>query len=336
MDWFLSGDRKPETTSSSCPRDMYYLYSKLLRGNLRHGVDLLCFCLANHPNYFKASNIIIIISESLSTQTEHVKGLADALSSCVVCICNGLRPRTLWSEVLDVVKEIQPTRYRPTHHSRALANNATTVEDLSRMNANLDPRDMVVQKVPIISVPTSLSGDGTSRGPELIVLDAEMCRATLDWVWYSTAVRALDYCVETILSPERTGKGSEAAMTGLRRLVPALLRCRHAKDPHREDQARHYHGIGHQLGPFGVGHWETSCVLLPAVCKYNAQGKEHAERQQIIMKALGDDPENQCDMGDAFDTIITELGMVRKLENVGVGAEELGEQVLEILRAVAG
>lgn len=29
------------------------------------------------------------------------------------------------------------------------------------------------------------------------------------------------------------------------------------------------HGIGHQLDPLGVGHGQTSCVLLPTVLKYN-------------------------------------------------------------------
>src|ERR1700737_4888565 len=30
------------------------------------------------------------------------------------------------------------------------------------------------------------------------------------------------------------------------------------------------HGIGHQLGPYGVPHGETTCVMLPFVLKYNA------------------------------------------------------------------
>jgi alcohol dehydrogenase class IV len=29
------------------------------------------------------------------------------------------------------------------------------------------------------------------------------------------------------------------------------------------------HGIGHQLGPLGVGHGETSCVMLPYVLMWN-------------------------------------------------------------------
>jgi alcohol dehydrogenase class IV len=40
------------------------------------------------------------------------------------------------------------------------------------------------------------------------------------------------------------------------------------------------HAIGHQLGPLGVGHGETSCVMLPAVCKFNAAKKANVERQE--------------------------------------------------------
>lgn len=31
------------------------------------------------------------------------------------------------------------------------------------------------------------------------------------------------------------------------------------------------HAIGHQLGPLGVGHGITSCVMCPAVMKWNAK-----------------------------------------------------------------
>ena len=42
------------------------------------------------------------------------------------------------------------------------------------------------------------------------------------------------------------------------------------------------HGIGHQLGPLGVGHGETSCILLPAVCRYN-EGV-NLERQRRVVE----------------------------------------------------
>lgn len=48
------------------------------------------------------------------------------------------------------------------------------------------------------------------------------------------------------------------------------------------------HGIGHQLGSLGVGHGETSCILLPAVCKWNAKQNANVERQKLMNKVSWD------------------------------------------------
>lgn len=46
------------------------------------------------------------------------------------------------------------------------------------------------------------------------------------------------------------------------------------------------HGIGHQLGPLGVGHGETSCSLLPAVCAYNhSVNAKHQEKVKDVLLA---------------------------------------------------
>lgn len=48
------------------------------------------------------------------------------------------------------------------------------------------------------------------------------------------------------------------------------------------------HGVGHIMGPVGVGYGDTSCILLPAVCKYNARATE--EKQARIREVLCDIP----------------------------------------------
>ena len=101
--------------------------------------------------------------------------------------------------------------------------------------------------VPVICVPTTLSGGeyqalaggtndethakhGFAHGtlpPSLVVLDAALTMTTPDKFWLSTGIRAVDHCVETIASIVDDKKGGEqAAEAGLRRLVPALLRCK--------------------------------------------------------------------------------------------------------------
>lgn len=101
--------------------------------------------------------------------------------------------------------------------------------------------------VPIISIPTSLSGGeysdfagGTDdrskrkfsfqppcRGPELIILDPELAQTTPDRVWLSTGVRAVDHCVEALCALVGTTPASDAlARHALSLLVPGLLKCK--------------------------------------------------------------------------------------------------------------
>lgn len=261
--------------------------------------------------------------------------------------------------------------------------------------------------VKVISIPTTLSGGeyqalagGTNdethakhgfihgtNPPSLVVLDAELTMTTPDKFWLSTGIRAVDHCVETLCSIiEDKNGGAEPAEEGLKKLVPALLRCTKDKT---DLEARHQcqlgvidamsavqsgvelgasHGIGHQLGPLGVGHGETSCILLPAVCRYNQ--KVNGTQQTKVVKILrsqedvskllreeGLDKES-ASLSDVLDVIIRELGMPRTLKEVGVGRDKLDalavnsledkwcqtnpipltekQQVLDILETVVG
>ncbi|KAJ5180682.1 hypothetical protein N7492_003892 [Penicillium capsulatum] len=229
--------------------------------------------------------------------------------------------------------------------------------------------------VPIISVPTSLSAGeytdyagGTEdashrkymfnpplRGPELVILDPELVETTPDSIWLSTGVRAVDHCIETICATEATtAESDELAWKALGCLVPGLLGCKKS----RVDRDAHLqclfgsadaigsallislglgasHGIGHQLGPLGVGHGETSCILLPAVCKFNAAHNANRDQQARVREFLIKDPavsdvlqeravdSATADLGDILDAIFRQLGMPRSLADVGVGRDQL-------------
>ena len=238
--------------------------------------------------------------------------------------------------------------------------------------------------VPIISIPTTLSGgefsdfagatddrtgekrmftSSQTRGPDLVILDPALATTTPDRIWISTGVRAVDHCVEALCSLHGSKNHSDdISENALGQLIPGLLRS--AKDTQRKDlEARlecqlgtadamnavrsrvmlgASHGIGHQLGPFGVGHGETSCILLPAVCKYNLrhadslpeqEGKALRERQERLRKFLlasnpivrevvrsrsHHDDVDKADLGDILDAVFRELGMPRSLKDVGV------------------
>ncbi|KAI9036852.1 iron-containing alcohol dehydrogenase [Aspergillus affinis] len=230
------------------------------------------------------------------------------------------------------------------------------------------------------------------KGPELVILDPALTTTTPERIWLSTGVRAVDHCVETYVavSASTSEKTDALARHALGLLVPSLLRCK--RDPNDLEarlscqlgsvdamaactsgeavQLGASHGIGHQLGPLGVGHGETSCILLPAVCKYNATQNANNERQDRLRRFLVEDSTvagslqqhgvdgQRADLADVLDVVIRELGMPRSLKDVGVGADQLDslaanslhdrwcqtnpvpltkkEQVLDILNLVVG
>lgn len=230
--------------------------------------------------------------------------------------------------------------------------------------------DITVPDIAIISIPTSLSGGeyaniagGTNdhtkqkvvfthptKGPALIILDPELTVTTPDGVWLSSGIRALDHCVEAMCSMKGTEETDKSAAEGIRAIVPGLLRTcvdREDVDARLKSQLGIVcalvalrsglrmgasHGIGHQLGPLGVGHGETSCILLPAVCKYNIG--VNRERQEAAKKVLLELPEvravveekgldvQKVDLGDVLDAIISKLGLPRSLTKMGIGEDQ--------------
>lgn len=256
--------------------------------------------------------------------------------------------------------------------SLALANNAMTFNELETLYVDSPTkRDTIFPaRVPIICIPTSLSaGEYTvnagatndethhkhsfrhpSMGPRLVILDPELSKTTPESIWLSTGVKAVDHCIECICSIQANIEGDEAAERALRKLLPGLLQTKASPE---EIESRLQcqlgamdaigavllgipmgasHGIGHQLGPLGVGHGETSCILLPAVCKFNigVNGKQ----QQKVLDILWNEPsvqevlekravERDHDLDVALDALFRELGMPRSLSGPSLGKDKL-------------
>lgn len=185
-----------------------------------------------------------------------------------------------------------------------------------------------------------------------MILDPALTLTTPDSIWLSTGIRAVDHCVESMCSLSSTPASNTDAANGLKQLIPGLLCC---KTDRGDLEARHKcqmgvidsikavsfhkvpvgasHGIGHQLGPLGVGHGETSCIMLPAVCKFNASVNESQQakarealwsdevvEEMLVRRGLSKD---KADLGDMLDAVISELGMPRSLKAVGVGEDKL-------------
>ena len=130
-----------------------------------------------------------------------------------------------------------------------MANNATTFDELATLpfDSPTKTTDMKAPTIPIISIPTSLSGgeysnmaggtnDHTHRkhsfqdltqGPKLVVLDAALSITTPPSIWLSTGVRAIDHCVECLCSLQGKPGADETAKKGLQLLVPNLLKSKY-------------------------------------------------------------------------------------------------------------
>ncbi|CAK7226236.1 hypothetical protein SBRCBS47491_006163 [Sporothrix bragantina] len=192
-----------------------------------------------------------------------------------------------------------------------------------------------------------------NAGHRVIVVDPRLTLTAPPSVWLSTGMRAVDHCVETVCAAEPKPEATAAALQGIRQMIPALLRSKKdANDLDARLQAQlgagqsmkgvvvygvklgASHGIGHQLGPQGVPHAETTCVLLPAVLKYNA--RVNRDQQKLVLDTLWDEPvvseallkqakldRETADLGDALDVIIRLLDLPRTLSHYGIGRDKL-------------
>ena len=233
-----------------------------------------------------------------------------------------------------------------------LSNDVRTVEDMDRIRGTAEVKAPTVRQ---ISIPTTLSA-GEFSGmagvtneatrvkemyrhpltiPQAVVLDPEVTRHTPMWLFLSTGIRAVDHCVEGVCSNESTEFTNASALHGLSLLARGLPRVK--ADP-ADMMARldcqlgswlsmgclaagvpmgASHGIGYVLGAvFDIPHGHTSCIMLPAVMRWNKPA--NAEAQALIANAMGHPGK---DAGDVLDAFIRGLGMPRSLSEVKVGRE---------------
>ena len=237
-----------------------------------------------------------------------------------------------------------------------LANDVSTVEgiDAIRVRGGEEPA-LEAPAVRQISVPTTIAGGEFSHiagvtderthvkqmlrhaltVPRATILDPWLSVHTPEWLFLSTGIRAVDHCVEGLCAREADPWADAQAIKGLAMLTQGLRRV---KADGNDIEARldcqigtwlsmaplsggvpmgASHGIGYVLGGgFGVPHGYTSCVMLPAVMRWNKSA--NAERQALVAEAMGQPGK---DAGDVLDAFIRGLGMPRSLQDVRVGPE---------------
>src|SRR5580693_8167524 len=237
-----------------------------------------------------------------------------------------------------------------------LANDVRSVDDIDRVRASkgvVPP--MAAPSVRQISVPTTIAGGEFSAlagvtnqrtkvkemlrhdlvMPRAVILDPAVTLHTPEWLWLSTGIRAVDHCVEGLCSREAHPYADAQALKGLSMLTQALPRVK--ADPGDLDARMDCqigtwlsmgplasgvpmgasHGIGYVLGAeFGVPHGHTSCVMLPAVMRWNKP--VNGDRQALISIAMS---QAGSDAGEVLDGLIRGLGIPRSLGAVKIGRD---------------
>ncbi|KAG8157677.1 hypothetical protein KVR01_012339 [Diaporthe batatas] len=338
---------------------------------ITHGLPYPEACAKHLATTLNKVKPFLVISESLSKATDVVKRLRTALDSDNVKVVGthiGMRPHTYYSEVLQVTHEVKESGADAIITvgggslidgakavSLALANDVSDVETMDllfrtslalRFNKPVPegaPKTVHNSVIPVMSVTTTLSA-GEFNPPGGATNDATHHKQ----LFQNPGKVGISVIIISNPKPE----GTKHSLHGLKLLIPGLLRTKQepgdlearlrcqlgAAESMRaanlyDVKVGGSHGIGHQLGPVGVPHAETTCICLPAVQKFNA--KVNAQQQALVVDAFWDDPETaaaltkhslvkgRADLGDALDAVIRELGFPRTLAEYGVGRDKL-------------
>ena len=175
--------------------------------------------------------------------------------------------------------------------------------------------------------------------PRTVVLDPASTLDTPDWLLFCTGIRAVDHAVETYCNLRAHPATEALSLQGLRllaRALPAIKQAPRELAPRLEAQFGMWqaiaaaasgiptgasHGIGYALGAtFGVAHGHTSCVMLPAVLKWNAA--VNGERQRALSQAMGQPGRPACDL---VRELVVGLDQPVTLQAVGIRRENLDE-----------
>jgi maleylacetate reductase len=175
--------------------------------------------------------------------------------------------------------------------------------------------------------------------PRCVILDPAATLDTPDWLLFCTGVRAVDHAVETYCSSRASLATEALSLQGLRllhRALPAIRRSPRDLAARFEAQIGMWqavaplaagvptgasHGIGYVLGStFGVPHGHTSCVMLPAVLKWNAA--VNAGRQAALSEAMAAPGRPAWEL---VKELIAGLDQPVTLRAVGIKREDLDE-----------
>ncbi|KAK5138431.1 hypothetical protein LTR08_000017 [Meristemomyces frigidus] len=221
-----------------------------------------------------------------------------------------------------------------------------------------------------IAIPTTLSAaectlgagytneDGMKTGvahpelaPHVILYDSKFALETPQWLWMSTALRAMDHAMESMYHPTTTEMPCRwQVMFAAGELFQNLPKYK--QDPKDEDVITRLqlaafaslgflalnvkgglglsHALGYALGsPYQIPHGITSCLTLGHVVKLKAESSAEDAAQLARMAPFiglsksGDDKTDAVAVGDAILELVKSLDLNTTLTEKGVGKDQV-------------
>ncbi len=334
-----------------------------------------------------ARRVFVVSSNTLAHKTEEIAHLKRGLGEKFVGMFDSISahvPREDVSAAVNVAERADPDLL--VSIGGGSVTDATKIMSLClkhglRTPESMDPYHIVVHAdrsitvpmfagpdIPVVSIPTTLSGGefnalsgatdkvvNVKQGyvhpgmtARAIILDPAVTVYTPEWIWFSTGVRALDHCFETLGARGSNDYWDGMAMNGLRLLSAGLLAC---KANYADLTARQQcqmgtwcsmiaivaglpmgvsHATGHALGgSYDVPHGYTSCVMAPFALEFNADA--NADRQTLISLALGE-PATPAHV--LADRLIRALDMPRSLRAVGLAEKDIDDLAGYVLQDI--
>lgn len=332
--------------------------------------------LAEEAERHGAKRVFLVSSNTLAHKTGEVEAIKRALGAKFAGIHDSIRPHVPREDVCAAVlaaERAQPDLLASL--GGGSVTDATKILNVCLKHGLRTPESMEAYRIvvhpdrsvtvpafegpdlPVVLIPTTLSGGefnalsgatdkkvNVKQGyahPKMtaraVILDPAVTVHTPEWIWFSTGVRSLDHCFETLGSFGSNDYWDGMAMNGLRLLARGLTA---SKADYRDLTARQQcqmgawcsmvaivaglpmgisHAVGHALGgSFDVPHGYTSCVMAPFALEFNAD--VNGERQRLISLALGE-PGTPAHV--LADRLIRSLGMPRSLAAVGLTEKDL-------------
>ncbi len=181
--------------------------------------------------------------------------------------------------------------------------------------------------------------------PRSVILDPAATLNTPEWLLFSTGIRSVDHAVESYCSPLANPATEVLSLQGLRLLSRALPRIKaepHSLKARLDAQFGMWqaiagsaagagsgasHGIGYVLGAtFGVAHGHTSCVMLPAVLRWNSAVNQ--DRQRGLSEAMGSPQKPAADLVAELIASLDQPGSLRAVNIKRENFDEIAERAM--------